>query len=264
MMRALLVAFVVALTGCAGAVVQHETPVMHPRPATLTGELYRPAGSGPFPAVILLHGCGGIVPAVTAWAEWLRAEGYAALVLDSFGGRGLTRLCGDTSALNGFRRSADPFAATASVARLPFIDAERIAAMGFSHGGWTILWSAQLEDAQAGPKPKAYVALYPFCGDIVGAFPGTSPVLMLLGALDDWTPAAPCQRVAAAARQGGRDVVDVTYPNAHHGFDSALVQRPITIRDARRGMGATVAYDPAAHADAEKQVRAFLRRHLSR
>lgn len=39
---------------------------------------------------------------------------------------------------------------------------------------------------------------------------------------------------------------------------------PITIRDARRGVGATVAYDPAAHADAEKQVRAFLRRHLMR
>src|SRR5215470_19088969 len=73
--------------------------VAEPQPATLTGELFTPSRGGLHPAVVLLHGCGGITPNVGAWAQWLQGEGYAALVLDSFQGRGLRNLCGDSSPL---------------------------------------------------------------------------------------------------------------------------------------------------------------------
>jgi len=107
----LLAATALSLAGCAGGVVAHSVPVTTPRPAVLSGDLYRPGGAGPFPAVILLHGCSGPAANGTAWAHWLQAEGYAALTLDSFAGRQLTRLCGDSSALTGAARSGDVFAA---------------------------------------------------------------------------------------------------------------------------------------------------------
>src|SRR5437870_700055 len=103
--RALLLLAIAGLAaGCAGRAAPQQIAVEHPRPAALTGDLYRPAGAGPFPAVILLHGCSGVGPHTVAWAQWLQAEGYAALVLDSFAGRGLRRLCGDSSPLTGRAR----------------------------------------------------------------------------------------------------------------------------------------------------------------
>lgn len=93
------------LAGCGTTVASHAGPVTLPRPGMLGGELYRPAGPGLFPAVIVLHGCSGIRPNQVAWAEWLRSESYAALVLDSFGGRGIRSLCGDSPAMGGGMRS---------------------------------------------------------------------------------------------------------------------------------------------------------------
>src|SRR2546428_15908 len=54
----------------------------------LAGALRSPSGRGPFPAVILMHGCGGVGNAETGWVSPLRAAGNAAVVVDSFGGRG--------------------------------------------------------------------------------------------------------------------------------------------------------------------------------
>jgi dienelactone hydrolase len=247
-----------ALTGC---VTSHQVAVTLPKPATLTAELYTPKGPGPFPALVLLHGCGGVGPVIVAWAQWLRAEGYAALILDSFGGRGISRLCGDSSPLRGQPRSPDVYAAATYLATLPMIDRNRIGAMGWSHGGWTVLWAGNTEGRYPDGKLRALIAFYPVCVDLV-AYGGDTPLLMLLGELDDWTPPEACETVALGARRAGRDVADVLYPGAHHGFDAAHPPKPVRIADARGGRGATVAYSPSAHADAEKRVREFLARYL--
>lgn len=256
----LLAVAALALAGCAGAVASYPVRVTLPRPAVLSGELYRPSGPGPFPAMVLLHGCGGPAPNSTAWAYWLRAEGYAAFTLDSFTGRQLTRLCGDTSPLTGGARAGDVYEAAATLAKLPLIDRERIGAMGFSHGGWTVLWASRYQQRYE-TKLRALVAFYPACGD-VPSLATTMPLLMLLGGKDDWTPAAPCRLLAEDARRHGRTVVDVAYPEARHAFDAANVARRTYIADARRGQGATIEYNPAAHADAEKRLRQFLQQHL--
>jgi hypothetical protein len=64
---------------------------------------------------------------------------------------------------------------------------------------------------------------------------------MLLGARANWTPAPTCVRVAEARP-----------------FDDPGLRRPAVVRDALGGRGATIAYDPAADADARRRVRAFL------
>ena len=247
------------LAGCGVIVAWHGVPVALPRPATRGGEFSPPAGPGPLPAV--LHGCSGIRPSQVAWAAWLRCEGYAALVLDSFGGRGIRSLCGDSSAEGGGMRSNDVFAAARYLGALPGIDGQRIAAMGFSHGGWTVLWTGSHAARYADTPLKAVLAFYPYCGDL-WRYRGSAPLLMLLGGKDDWTPAEPCQRLGETSRSEGDTVEAVLYLEARHGFDGAHIARRPVIPEPRGGRGATVEYDARAHGDGERQVRRFLAQHL--
>ncbi len=262
-LRFLVIAAATFIAGCSAAISLHQVRVAEPRAATLTGSLYKPAGDGPFPAVVLMHGCGGPGANVTAWAIRLQSEGYVALALDSFGGRNLRRVCGDPSLFTPRARAGDPYAAAASLKALSFIDGERIGAMGFSHGGGTALWAAQTEWAHPDTKLKAFIALYPGCGGM-SALSGSTPVLMLLGGLDDWAPSEPCRQLAAASRERGRLVTDITYRDARHAFDASNIQGRVYVSDARRGEGATIEYNPRAHGDAEREVRQFLREHLKR
>ena len=241
----------------------HSVAVTSPAPATLTAELYTPRGAGPFPTVILMHGCGGIGANVKAWAIWLRHEGYAAFMLDSFGGRGLTRLCADTSQLLPRVRAEDVFAAAAYLKTLAQVDAGRIAVIGYSHGGSTLLAAASTEDQHRDVSIRAFILFYPGC---LGhkQLPGTTPILMLLGAKDDWVSTPTCEALAKSAASAGRSVTAVVYPNARHHFDGAELRKLTIVADARGGRGATMDYDPRAHEDAEKQLRAFLAAHLAK
>jgi dienelactone hydrolase len=257
----LVVGLGLMLAGCAAPA--HQVAVRLPTPATLSAELYLPRGPGPFPTLILMHGCNGIGPNLAAWAQWLNREGYGALVLDSFGGRGLTRVCGNISVLTGGARSPDVYEAAKYLATLPIVDSTRIGAIGWSHGGWTVLRSAALEPLHPDVRLRGLVAFYPYCDD-VASYQAATPLLILHGETDDWTPIAPCRYLADQARAAGRDVTLVGYPGAHHAFDVSSLTRPTRVADARQGRGATIAYDPAAARDAEKRLREFLQRHFAR
>jgi dienelactone hydrolase len=178
--------------GCAGPVNTAPIAVTRPRPATLKGEIYRPAGAGPFPALVRLHGCSGIQPNSIAWGRWLVSEGYAALVLDR---RGLKRLCGDSSPLTVGARAPDVFAAARYLETLPLVDPARIGVIGWSHGGWTALQSSRFEDAYPDVHLRTRIAFYPSCSDLA-IYRSDTPLLMLLGADDTWTPAEPCRYMA--------------------------------------------------------------------
>src|SRR5262245_61234638 len=184
-----VIALALALASCAAPAASpyHQVAVPQPTPATLSAELYLPRGQGPFPTLILLHGCGGLGPNVVAWAQWLAWEGYAAFVLDSFGGRGLRRVCGDSSVLSGGARATDVYAAAKYLATLPAVDATRLGAIGWSHGGWTVLRSAALEHLYPEVRLRGRVVFYPYCGD-VATYRAGPPLLILHGESDDWTP----------------------------------------------------------------------------
>ena len=84
------------LSGCAGRdglIAVRFASATPGAPVTLDATLVRPSGDGPFPAVVELHGCGGLVAQSYRWARWLAARGYVALVVDSFGPRGTKGNC---------------------------------------------------------------------------------------------------------------------------------------------------------------------------
>jgi dienelactone hydrolase len=252
-------------------------------PAMLT----RPEGPGPFAAVVIMHDCSGLGTqssgAPGRWAAELGRRGYVILVPDSFTTRGHPDgVC--VQSATGFalgpapsrndvspgRRAHDAYAALAYLQTLPYVDGRRVGLMGGSHGGSTTL-ATMATRAERGFA--AAVALYPSCApgrrgwqaDLSGVYRTGAPVLILIGERDDWTPAAPCVKLAEDARQAGQPVAITVYPGAHHSFDS---DRPVRFRadrvnaNAPGGRGATTGGDPQAWEDSIREVAAFFARHL--
>jgi dienelactone hydrolase len=263
------------------------------QPFELPYTLAKPAGDGPFPAVVILHDCSGLGPrssgAPWRWSSELTRRGYVTMWPDSFSTRGYPNgVCTETGPprVTPAERARDAHAALRFLSGLPYVGAKRVAVMGGSHGGSSTL--ATIVDSASNAaegKFAAAVALYPGCGasfgtwsvkranepgrpivDYSGVFKPRAPLLILIGELDDWTPAKPCQRLAAAAKAAGYPVEIKVYPGAHHSFDSLAPVRFVPNRrniNAASGRGATTGGNAEAWADAIGQVDAFLRKHLA-
>ena len=195
-------------------------------PVTLTGDLRLPSTTDRVPAVILLHGCGGVDPSVRNWQSVLNRAGIATFAVDSFGGRGLAGgVCADGVALVGVQRLPEAFAALRLLATHPRIDPERISLMGFSHGGIVVM-SAATEEAHArfaatpGPRFAGFFAFYPYCNQrFSGSARIVGPLRVHAAELDAATPPAPCREIVEEARGLGRDASIVVHQGAYHAFD---------------------------------------------
>ena len=227
----------------------------------LPGHLYRPDGPGPFPAVVALHGCGGIRPMHHRWAHTLQQWGYVALLVDSLSPRGQTNICDSSRSVDPqYARMPDAYAAKAYLTHQPFVDGTRIAVMGWSHGGSTALYAVDniyLGRINVVPFTAA-IALYPGC--LLRLLRVNAPLLILIGADDDWTLASRCTDMVSQSEQwGDKTAYGVTlkvYPGAHHGFDGLLPPRSY--------YGHTCGRHPEAAAQAEAEVQRFLAQHLGR
>lgn len=236
-------------------------PVAPPESIELTGELYRPTGDGPFPAVIALHGCGGRGPRASedAAAAKVVALGYAMLIVDSFGPRGITNGCGYDYAFKPADRVADAYGALAWLARLPFIDPDRVAVVGYSQGAAVALSAVTPggDEVLFDRHFRAAIAYYPWCFAFSGVV--SVPTLILIGELDDWTPAAACQKMMARRSGEGAPLRLVVFPGAYHGFNAA------SLRDGPRTLlGHHLEYNEAADRAAWAEMVAALRQAFGR
>ena len=219
---------------------------------TIEGELHRPPGKGPYPAVLLMHGCGGQWRWNDVWAERLVTWGYVVFDIDSFGPRGIEDGCRNVKKAGPLRRALDAHGAYRYLAGLPFVLPDRIAVMGMSHGGGAALWAIdQRTNEKIKSRPfRAAVALYPICEP--GSEPN-APTLILIGQLDRNTEPAPCKRYVSRL-QPGHEVTLKIYPAVYHVFDIEGVDWEL--------FGGILRYDETAAKDALKRVRAFLQFHL--
>jgi dienelactone hydrolase len=198
-------------------------------PIPLSGELHLPAGAGPFPAVILAHGCGGRGNADAGWAIALREWGYATFVVDSFRGRGLTQVCTSQGSLTPTQRLPDVYGALRSLATHPRVDKRRIALMGFSHGADVAMRAATqwAKDTYAPPGQPGFRAIFPFYGYCSVIYPERNKISVPLrfhhGELDDWLPPGSCVQYVASLKASGQDASITLYPGARHSFDNASI-----------------------------------------
>jgi dienelactone hydrolase len=259
-----------------------------------------PAGGGRVPAVIVLHSCAGVTPAISAWAHALNRMGYAALVVDSFGGRAVKEVCTGKSSVSIGSRLSDLFRAHELLVTHPRIDPQRIGVLGFSHGGWAALWASHAQYQRrfmrgTAPPPSVYAAFYPAgCNvQLLKETDVTAPVRIFHGSADDWTTIEHCRDWVSRRRTAGEDVALVEYEGAMHGFDVASYVRPrhhaqvvnpsgCTLTQQPNGtfvdesgrpfsgaspcmaLGGSMAYDTRAHARSLADLHAFLRQAFRR
>lgn len=242
----------------------------------LNGVVFRPSGQGPFPAVVALHGCGGLWDRVgqlsirhADWAQKLVEAGFMVLMPDSYGSRALGSQCGnkDITIRASRERVADALAARLWLQDRPDVKPQAISLMGWASGGATVLAAirADRKPADTAPDFARAVAFYPGCRVQAESpdFEARLPALLLIGEADDWTPAAPCDRLVKTAKGRGEPMEIVVYPGALHDFDHpsrAVVKREGLAFTPDGSGAARVGTDPAAREDALKRVPEFLAR----
>jgi dienelactone hydrolase len=244
----------------------------------LPGYWFEAAVTEPRPAVISLHGCGGLLDEKGRLsrnrfriAEYLNVEKIHMLAVDSFTPRGERSICETPTSRRSIQhedRRADVFAAMQWLAGRASVDKGRIAVVGYSNGGGAVLSVLDRTDkavrAQA-IQPKAAIAFYPPCSRYVQLwnYELSAPLLLMIGALDDWAPAHHCVDLHAKVRraQPGAEFELIVYPESHHGFDGL---GPLTVRTGlpTRSGRATVGGNPEARDQALRRMFDFLAAHL--
>lgn len=235
--------------------------------------LMKPEGQGPFPAIVMVHQCAGLNGAVMANAREAVAQNYVVLMIDSLTPRGVESVCyGPKNGVNFFRGVRDALQAAVHLRGLPYIDAKRIAMVGFSWGGMVGLLASSPHYAssmQAGAGFTAVASVYPGCFTITpnGRPPFeivnadiNRPLLVLMGEDDTETPAGECVSKLEAAKRAGATIEWHVYPQTTHCWDCpALDGRSKT---DFRGNHVEYRFSPDATQDTRRRMFEFLARAM--
>ena len=223
-----------------------------------------PEANEPRPAVLMFHGCGGVKPSLFRRAREIVAQGYVAVIVDSYTGRDTEweKVC-DGREMFGDQRAADVLVALQYARNHPGIAGDQLFLAGYSHGGWAVLEALAyngalprgLADSPANPLEglRGVIAWYPYCGVATRFRAGWTsdiPVLMLLAAEDETTAPGPCVEVARRQAEAGQPVDWRVFDGVSHGFDTLeeWVER----------------YDAGVHEEARALQADFLARHSGR
>ncbi len=241
---------------------------------TLKAIVYRPEGTGPFPAVIAMHDCSGLTNASGAvaskyreWAQLLVRDGFIVLFPESYSSRGISNQCAARNRpIRADReRVADAVAARRWLAQQPDVRADHISLLGWSNGGSSVLWTVRPQrKADEKPDFRSAVALYPGCHRLDStAWSARVPTLILIGADDDVASPQDCEHMVAGAKGRSARIMITVYPGAFHDFDHP--NRPPQVRTgyavSADGSGRIhTGTNAAARADSLKRVPQWLAR----
>jgi dienelactone hydrolase len=206
--------------------------------ATARATLFLPPGRhrpGSLPAVVMLHGSGGVLWArEMTYGRQLAAMGVAALVIDAFAARRelgtgfIDRLLNITESM----MIADAYAGLRWLGeRHPEIDTKRVALIGFSYGAMAAMYAMNARVAAQLGKGLTFAGHVAFYGPCIARFsdPRTTgaPLLYLYGTADILIDRARCETFAGDLRKGGSDVEIIAYDDAPHQWDGGWGRRRI-------------------------------------
>lgn len=221
---------------------------------SLTGYLAKPVGEEPRAAIVLLHTCNGLSEHEEMWSKRLVDWGYVVLSVDSFTTRGLDYTCdGQVGHYVGpWARALDAYGAKQYLSTRSFVDSARIAVMGMSHGGMTVLETIKQSISEGlAMKPfQAAIAFYPLCSKPESI---NTPTLILTGDKDSWTPVELCEQYVGKLHSQDEIKLKV-FTGAYHAFDHP----GIDIVE----LGYIVRSNPEAAAEANQITHEFLEEWL--
>jgi dienelactone hydrolase len=209
------------------------------QPHLLGAELRIPQGQkAKFPAVVLIHGSGGVNGSMDLWVHALNQAGVATLVVDTFSGRGITSTVQDQTLLHSLAMMVDGYRALDLLAKHPRIDASKISVMGFSKGAVASIFSASTRFKEmygSSAKFASHIGLYTPCntrfmGDtaVTGA-----PMRFFHGTSDDYVNVVPCRSLVAELKAKGVDATLSEFANTQHGYDSPLAPEKLAVSTAQ-------------------------------
>ena len=235
-------------------------------------EVHKPAGDGPFPTALLYSGCDGVHDNMARWADMLVHNGWAAIVVDSHTPRDYAdnewwRLICTGQLLTGAERAGDVVVTLADAREMDFVDKDRMALIGMSHGGWSIMDLLALDTTgrlpfnlrgmssddvgEALSGVRALVLVYPWCGLANRArqtvWQNEAPILFLLATDDIIAPSDECIEIANALEAAGHTVETRLFSGVTHGFDQS-----------NRSVLSPLQFDPVATATALRTAANFL------
>lgn len=235
-------------------------------------EAHKPDGVGPFPTIIMLHGCGRADMPQAAYVEACLQNGIGCIVVDSYAPRQISivesmgTVCTGVQ-LWGRERAGDLVAALAWAKTLDWVDASNISALGWSHGGWTIMDALALEKSLSQytnisdlcEKPleslKSVFLIYPWCGpgshSAMRGWNRNLPAHMIVGGRDLVSGEFLPKRAAKKLKDNGVNIEVSHFDRATHGFDE-----PDALHPAQK-------YDPELTERATEMVVDFVKAHAA-
>jgi dienelactone hydrolase len=243
-------------------------------------KMFKPAGTGPFPALVILPTCAGHQArhAFDVWAKAALQRGYAVLVVDPLTPRGVVapeNNCRPPTKVREPRLRTDAFDAAEHLRKQPFVDPDRIGLLGMSQGaGAALAASANAYDTPQGRRAfRAIVSIYPPCFFADVRIPGRSdpvnlhylpptrivvPLLVQMGELDTETPAKDCISRLQEQKDKGAPVEFVVHKNATHGWE---IGRNFT-KKGLNDQDVVYRYNPEATAESIRLAFDFLDSHV--
>ena len=212
--------------GAAPRVAEEPISFAMPDGVKLPGRIYKPAGPGPFPAVLILHGAGGVTDEFFEWAKALAREGMATIV---YARRGypLGAGSGDRDAARRIKENSDEVLLVIEQARkLALVDGASVGLLGFSEGGlYAYVASYRIPDLRAVAGVAGipdFLAHYEF---VKKNFP-TYPIPWMRTSPDGIAHAFGCQPEACPNR----------YQEISAVYNADRVQAPVLIIAAKRDL----------------------------
>jgi carboxymethylenebutenolidase len=199
-----------------------------------------PSGTGPFPAIVVIHEWWGLNANIEHWADRLASAGWAALAVDLYGGVVATEpdaAMAAMKAVDNAKAAATITAAFDFLAKDPRVLATKRAVIGWCFGGG---WS--LQTALAHPELDGAIIYYgQLETDPTKLSAIKARILGIFGTRDKGIPPEKVAEFEAALKQAGVRAEIHSY-DAEHAFANPSNPK----------------YDQTSAADAWKHVLAFL------
>ena len=213
----------------------------------LAAYVFAPAGGGPHPAIVMMHGRGGPYSSLAKgvynastlsrrhkeWGAFWAEHGYLAMLVDSFGPRGFpggfpkgSYESRPASVSEQTIRPLDAYGALRYLRTRKDVIGDRIGLQGWSNGAMSVLVTMSsrapgIEHPTPDTGFRAAMAEYPGCGmeAIKGEYRPYAHLLMMVGTADDEVSPKICEDFAARVRRDGAPLEIVVYQGAEHNFD---------------------------------------------
>jgi dienelactone hydrolase len=247
-------------------------------------KMFKPAGDGSFPGLVILPTCGGHNwrHSFDIWAKAALDRGYAVLVVDPLTPRGVVtpgENCGAPAKISGSRYRKDAFDAAEHLRTQPFVDRERIGLLGLSLGAMAGLGAAA--EFYARPQGRsafrAIVSIYPICFIANLRLPSrknpanihwlpyniTIPLQVQLGELDTEAPPKDCVPLLREQKEKGAPIEIVVHKDATHNWDALELQKRAFRKKGLLGQDIVYRYNPKVTMESVRQAFDFLDRHVN-